>query len=562
MIHLSKDSSMIKKIYILSIGIFLTFSCIRNKNNHKEKELLLLFYLLNQPEPLIVECNDIQPNQATTSVNTNQENCSATLDTFYNLQWHFTKINFGNTWQSYCGSNVKISIIDDGLEISHEDISPNVEPNKSYDYLDGDTDPTGNPSDDDSIHGTAVAGLIVAKDNNIGVRGVAPRSFIRAYNAIKTGTISDIVDAIGRDISNIWISNNSWGPKDGTGFLIPSDNLWQSTIENALKHGRYGLGTIYLFAAGNGAIYIYNGNEYLADNSNYDGYTNHYGVISICAVGDDNKKTSYSEKGANLWLCAPSMGDNRNGLVTTDLSSNHGYNSKYYIGDLLNQNYTKYFNGTSGSTPIVAGAVALMLQANPNLSWRDVRYILAKTAQKNDPTDSDWTINAGNFNINHKYGFGLLNVSNAVSEARNWNNLGAYRKCTIKNIPVYKDIVDNGSAIISEFNTSFTGIRYIEWVDAYVHLNHTYWGDLLIKLYSPSGTEAILMEPHNCSNGESGSSFNRTGCQSGDMDWRFGIARFLEESSYGTFQIYVQDKSPNDSGYFKKWDLTIYGRTQ
>jgi kexin len=117
--------------------------------------------------------------------------------------------------------------------------------------------------------------------------------------------------------------------------------------------------------------------------------------------------------------------------------------------------------------------------------------------------------------------------------------------------------VDNGPATINEFDASFTGIKKIEWVDATVHLNHGYWGDLLIQLYSPSGTEAILMEPHNCSDGNG----TRTECQTGNMDWRFGIARFLDETAEGKFRISVQDKAVQDAGYFKKWDLTIYGRT-
>ncbi|GIX42676.1 MAG: hypothetical protein KatS3mg129_2409 [Leptospiraceae bacterium] len=415
--------------------------------------------------------------------------------------------------------------------------------------------------DDDSLHGTPVAGLIAAKDNSIGVRGVAPRSKIRGYNAIKTGYASHIVDATVRDIQNIWISNNSWGPADKTGFLWNSEDLWKSSIEEGLNKGRYGLGTIYVFAAGNGAYIDPQNKQYLVDNSNYDGYANYHGVISVCAVGDDDKQANYSENGANLWICAPSMGNNNNGLVTTDLTNTNGLNTKFiskFGSDLSNTNYTKNFNGTSGSTPIVSGAIALMLQANPNLSWRDVRYILAKTARKNDFTDSDWINNASGFSINHKYGFGVIDVSNAVNMAKTWSNLGNYRKCVIKNIPVYQNIIDNGTPTINEFDTSVTGITKIEWVDATVHLNHGYWGDLSIKLYSPSGTEAILMEPHNCSDGNG----NRIGCQLGNMDWRFGIARFLDETAMGKFRIEVQDKIPEDGGYFKKWDLTIYGRVE
>lgn len=537
------------------VFLFLFLNCIilnhDKKKKNKEKEILLLYYLLNLPEPLTITCEDIPANQTTTTINTSIENCSGISDPLYIQQWHFTTINLNNTWQSYCGSNVKISIIDDGIEIAHEDLSSNIESGKSYDYKDGDSDPTGNPINQDSLHGTSVAGLIAAKDNTVGVRGVAPRSSIRGYNAISTGYESHIVDATVRDIQNIWISNNSWGPQDGTGLLLPSEDLWQKSILEGLQKGRFGLGTIYLFAAGNGAYE----NSYLADNSNYDGYANFYGVTSICAVGLDEKQANYSERGANLWLCAPSMGNDSQGLITTDLTNNYGFNNSFYSNDLLNNKYTKFFNGTSGSTPIVAGAVALLLQSKPYLSWRDVRYILAKSAKKNDPTDLDWTTNAAGYPINHKYGFGLLDLQKMIQTASTWVKLGDYKKCTIKNIYVHQNIEDMGPPVISEFDISNLGISKIEWVDATIHINHQYFGDLLINLYSPSGTKAILAEPHNCFYNN-----QQIGCNTGNIDFRFGVSRFLDETAIGKFRIEIQDKQKNDSGYFKKWDLTIYGR--
>lgn len=545
---------MFKNYKNFLIFLFIFLNCtILNRENKKniEKEILLLYYLLNLPEPLTITCEDILANQKTTTINTSTENCSGISDPLYSQQWHFSKINLSNSWQSYCGSNVKVSIVDDGIEITHEDLSSNIESDKSYDYKDGDVDPTGSPVNQDSIHGTSVAGLIAAKDNTIGVRGVAPRSSIRGYNAIATGLVSHIADATIRDIQNIWISNNSWGPQDATGLLISSEDLWQQSILEGLNKGRYGLGTIYLFAGGNGA-YV---DSYLVDNSNYDGYANFYGVTSICAVGQDEKQANYSERGANLWICAPSMGNDGQGLVTTDLTNTYGFNNFFYSNDLSDNKYTKFFNGTSGATPIVSGAIALLLQSKPTLSWRDVRYILAKSSKKNDPTDLDWTTNAAGYSINHKYGFGLLDLQKMIQTASTWTNLGNYKKCTIKDIYVHKDIVDAGSPAISEFDTSNLGITKIEWVDVTIHINHQYFGDLQINLYSPSGTKAILAEPHNCYYNN-----QKIGCNAGNIDFRFGVARFLDETAIGKFRIEIQDKQKDDSGYFKKWDLTIYGR--
>ncbi len=536
-------------LYILSFSL----NCVNKNSKEKEIYFLLLFWLLNQND-YTIECVDLASNTTNYSFSNITENCSSVNDGLYSQQWHFTNINLDNIWNSYCGTNTNVVIIDDGLEISHEDLIDNIETGKSYNYKTNTTDTTGDPSNDESIHGTAVAGLIGAKDNNTGIRGVSPRTKLRAYNAVLSGYNSNISDAMSKDIENIWISNNSWGPPDATGLLYPSSDLWKQSVEYGLSKGRKGLGTIYIFAGGNGNL----NSGYLADNSNYDGYANFYGAITVCATGDDDKHASYSEKGSNLLLCAPSMGNNNNGIQTTDLMNTYGLNDKYvtlFGSDLTNKNYTRNFNGTSASTPIVSGAVALMLQANPFLTWRDVKYILAKTARKNDPTDSDWTFNAAGYPINHKYGFGILDVKKAVDTAKSWSNLGNYKKCSIWDYKVKRSIVDNGPPLEVLVDTTVFGIQKIEWSSIKLNMNHGYFGDLLVELYSPSGTKAVLAEPHNCfQNG------NLSGCNTGQIFWEFGNQRFLDEPANGIFKLLIWDKSTRDDGYLHSLDLTIIGK--
>ncbi|MFM9159887.1 MAG: S8 family serine peptidase, partial [Dolichospermum sp.] len=122
------------------------------------------------------------------------------------------------------------------------------------------------------------------------------------------------------------------------------------------------------------------------DNSNYDGYANSRYVIAVAAHRNNSNGvfSGYSEPGANLLVTAPSNGGTL-GVVTTDLMGADGYNG------LTDQNYTNAFGGTSSATPLVSGVIALMLQANPNLTWRDVQHILVRSAEKNDPTNTDWT---------------------------------------------------------------------------------------------------------------------------------------------------------------------------
>ena len=133
---------------------------------------------------------------------------------------------------------------------------------------------------------------------------------------------------------------------------------------------------IYMWAAGNG--------HDKGDRSTYDGWNNSPYTVSIGAVDDRGLMTWYSEHGPNLIVSASSNGANRQAITTTS-----------------NAGYTDNFGGTSSATPLASGAVALMLQANPNLGWRDVQEILIRTARKNAPTDREWLVNGAGFNFNH-----------------------------------------------------------------------------------------------------------------------------------------------------------------
>ena len=108
-------------------------------------------------------------------------------------------------------------------------------------------------------------------------------------------------------------------------------SLWEIAVEAGITEGFGGKGIFYTWAARNGG--------WLGDKSNLDGYANHYGVTAVCAVNDQGVRSGYSEEGANLWVCAPSNDNDREGITTTD-------NADFY---------TDEFGGTSASTPIVSG---------------------------------------------------------------------------------------------------------------------------------------------------------------------------------------------------------------
>ena len=88
-----------------------------------------------------------------------------------------------------------------------------------------------------------------------------------------------------RNMATTGASNNSWGAIEGPG-LDPAAETWEMAIDTGVTTGYGGKGVVYVWSAGNG---------YPEDNSNFDGYTNYYGVTAVCAVDNRGRRSSYSE---------------------------------------------------------------------------------------------------------------------------------------------------------------------------------------------------------------------------------------------------------------------------
>lgn len=488
----------------------------------------------------------------------------AVNDPLFGDQWHLRNtgqaggcsgqdVNISPVWNAGTkGAGVRIAVVDDGLEIAHEDLAPNVVAGESWDYVGMDTDPTGGE------HGTSVGGVAAARDSNgLGGAGAAPRAGLVGYNLLQLLTSGNEADAMTRNAAAVFVSNNSWGAPDD-GNWAPSASTWRSAIDTGLATGRNGLGTIYTWAAGNGGTAL-GANNAGVDNSNYDGQANYRGVLAICAVGDDGVKASYSERGANLWVCTPSEGRGGHAISTTDRSGAAGYNAGA-APDYSNPNYTNSFNGTSSAAPLAAGVIALILEAKPTLTWRDLRLILAQTARKNHPSDSDWTVNGAGFNVNHNYGFGVADAGAAITLASTWTNVGPQLTFTAPAMPqtVNATIPDaNATGVSSMINVTGSGIGKIEYVAITFNATHGYVGDLEITLTAPSGTISRLSEQHIFCKGGGGLAL----CSGiSGSTWRFGSARHLGEQADGNWTLNVRDRFSPDIGIFNSWQLTFYGR--
>jgi proprotein convertase subtilisin/kexin type 2 len=483
-------------------------------------------------------------------------------DPLYSDQWHLKNTgsptgtagedtNVESVWNNgICGIGITIAVVDDGLEIGHEDLAANVVAGGSHNYVDETNDPTPPAGSTDAAHGTSVAGVAAAVGfNNIGVRGVAHGAELVGYNLTEALNSINEADAAVRGKATVDISNNSWSHQEDDGALVATTATWSAAIDDGITNGRGGKGINYFWAGGNGKLD--------SDNSNYDGMANYQGVNAVGALDDTGKSTSYSEEGANILISAHA-GEfcDTNTTTTVDLTGAAGANNAGIFDglpdDYANDNYTQCFNGTSSATPLVAGVAALVLQANPNLTRRDLRLLLAKTARKNDGTDSDWKINGAGLNINHKYGYGAVDATAAVTAAPGWTLLAAEK--TPESYPgviTTAAIPDNGPAVTNTLKVVSSGITQLEFVDITFASDHTYWGDLILELTSPSGTKSILTNYNGKATGN-GAAFT--------AGFRFGSVRHFDETPVGNWVLSVRDDANIDTGNITSWSIKLYGR--
>jgi subtilisin family serine protease len=458
-------------------------------------------------------------------------------DTKFSDQWHLQNtgqtsgttgedVNITAVWDNYTGFGTVIGIVDDGLDWNHPDLDDYYESTLDYDYCGNDGDPS--PSNWDG-HGTSAAGVAAAVGNNsIGVSGAAPEAGLAGIQLISCG-LSDTkeANAITHLQQSIDIYSNSWGPSDNGHTLEAPGPLMLAGFESDAYQGRSGLGNIITWAAGNGL-----NND---DNSNYDGYANSRFTIAVSATTHYGDNSWYSEPGANILVAAPSDGDGE-GITTTDIEGSGGYN---------NGDYNDNFGGTSSATPLVSGVIALMLEANPNITWRDVQHILVNSARVNDASDWSWEVNGAGHDTSQKYGFGVIDAGAAIHLANNWTNVAAEANDTSGVQTANLAIPDGPSSPVTETFQMTTDLQ-LESVDVIVDIDHNNRGDLEIKLISPSGTESVLAAQHN----DNGNDYN---------NWLFSSVQFWDESSVGNWTLSLDDRSSGTTGTLYDWELIIHG---
>lgn len=489
------------------------------------------------------------------------------------------------------GQGVIIGIVDDGLQIAHPDLAANVAAVAGKNFANGSNNPS--PSDPNSDnHGTMVGGIAGAVGaNGVGVRGVAPAATLKGFNVLASDAAGNQLSNIeyswwdGAESADVQVFNNSWGAgpsNPNLPFAFSQNDV--ASNEQALSGTRGGRGGIYVKAAGNNfdnaAINQFQ-DVCTADTKNRrtgcvpagrDPRNNLFNVITVAAVRADGVRSSYSSTGSALWV---SGFGGENGwqrqyvpnqlavrydpaILTTDVTGcAQGSNTNAQRYNALDSNlsaldstcnYTGRMNGTSAATPMVSGVAALVLETNPNLSYRDVKYILATTATRNHPNQPavtladgrvlvpGWTVNAANRAYSNWYGFGVVNSARAVQVAENFQSLGPLVdtgwRTTTRTVAIGN--TTNAAARLT-FQVA-NGARNIESVQLGFRVNHSNTRQLQFVLISPSGTRSVVQPAFTAIGSGTG------GVQRNFTNWDLLSSNaFLDEAATGTWTLEVTD---------------------
>lgn len=465
-------------------------------------------------------------------------------------QWHLKKTTINGTsvdahasveaaWTLSDGTGATIAIIDDGVDMDHQEFRSAGKIIAPRDVTRKTSNPR--PGNGDN-HGTACAGVACA-NGNFGASGVAPKARLIPIR------LASVLGSQAEADAFVWAAQNgadviscSWGPEDGVWFRpedprhnqsVPLPDSTRLAMDFAATQGRNGKGCVILFAAGNG-------NESV-DN---DGYASYSKVTAVAACNDTGKRSAYSDFGGAVWCAFPSNHGNPSltpGIWTTDRTGSLGYNAGNPLQGDAAGNYTNDFGGTSSACPGVAGVAALIIARNPSLRWDQVRDIIKQSCDKIDTA-------GGNYDASGRspfYGFGRVNAKRAVELALPVQVDPIAIRTAIQDVPI-KDLTT------SKLDLAVADTKPLKSIKVSVDIEHTYIGDLIVSVKPPASTGVSAITLHNR---EGGALDNIK--KTYDEVNAPGLVALKGKSPQGTWTLIVEDKEKQDTGRIRSFTLEM-----
>jgi proprotein convertase subtilisin/kexin type 2 len=449
-------------------------------------------------------------------------------------------LNVGAAWAlGVTGKNVTTAIMDDGVDYMHPDLIRNYNARASYDFSSNDPYPYPRYTDDwFNSHGTRCAGEVAgARDNGVCGVGVAYDSMVAGIRMLDQPYMTDLIEAnsMGHEPNLIDIYSASWGPTDDGRTVDGPRNATMRAIVRGVNEGRHGLGNIYVWASGDG------GED---DDCNCDGYAASMWTISINSAINTGENAHYDESCSSTLASTFSNGakNPNTGVATTDLYGK----------------CTRTHSGTSAAAPEAAGVFALAIEANRQLTWRDMQHLTVLTSKRNSLYDSKgrfhWTMNGVGLEFNHLFGFGVLDAGAMVALAKQWKTVPARYHCEAGSDKTIREIPADKTLFLTIETTSCAGtdteVNFLEHVQAVITVNTTRRGDLELFLRSPMGTRSMILSTRP----------NDDDSRDGFTKWPFMTTHTWAEYPRGKWTLEVRFNGERvNHGFLKEWTLMLHG---
>ena len=553
-------------------------------------------------------------------------------------------VNAVGAWNQASGQGVRVGVLDSFFDLNHSDLQSALP--TSFDW-DGDSVddaidannngiadvfepegftydlgsnlwPVNNQRNRRQSHGTAASGIAVGRINGESGIGIAPETEWLPFGVLDRQFDSRLDDWPSENYySYADVVNNSWGSGSSTNgtlrFGTPTDTAnWETATAGAIQ----------VVSAGNdrgpGNSIVLRG----WDNTNNDNRTRRENIV-VAATMRNGEVEQYSTPGATIFTSAPVNGSNfrfedsfgvnanQQRTVTADVTDDpaiDGGPNNDNAGYVNGPTHTR-FNGTSAAAPMVTGTIALMLEANPSLDWRNVQHILAQTSTKNGLIDSNgdgqldaidpnaggnandaaaastiemrdtftpgvnttfrindghntgWFQNGAGHWVSDSFGFGIVNAGAAVELASRWRSVAPEHKISTNNILANPFTIQEGNlgglnSLDEAGSWDVDDHVSVEWVELNIKLDLEEQDEIMLAVQSPSGTRSVLMAP----GGSDATPFPSTSSSNSFGERTFITNQFWGEDSRGEWSVEVLDTNADgDTARLSDASLDIFG---